>query len=156
MKRTSMSSLVLLAALFIGMLPSTLSAQEWSAEQREIWKNVEAYWAADAAGKTDDFLSYFHTDYSGWSLDRALPATKGVAAKFITHGHGKTKTLLHDLQPVAIKIHGNIAVVHYYWTVISKTDDKEKETSGRWTDVLMKQGTKWVLVADHGGTPPKN
>jgi ketosteroid isomerase-like protein len=97
-----------------------------------------------------------HGDYAGWSIDSPLPSTKETAAKFLTHGHSTSKTLVHHIQPVAIKIHGNIAIVHYYWTRISKSGDKEKETAGRWTDVLMKQNDKWVLIADHGGTPPKS
>jgi hypothetical protein len=26
---------------------------------------------------------------------------------------------------------------------------------GRWTDILMKQGDKWVMIGDHGGRTSK-
>lgn len=39
-------------------------------------------------------------------------------------------------------------------TAGTKTGDKEKGVGGRWTDVLKKQGDKWVLIADHGGATP--
>ncbi len=100
-------------------------------------------------------MEYFHPDYVGWSNRNALPGNKATAAKFISHYHKASKTLVHHVQPVGIKIHGNIAIVHYHWTQISKTADKEDESSGRWTDVLMKQGEKWVLIGDHGGPDPK-
>lgn len=27
-----------------------------------------------------------------------------------------------------------------------------KLESGRWTDILLKQGNKWVITGDHGGS----
>lgn len=155
MTKSSARWLLTLAALVgLALVPSRVSAQEWSAAQKEVWKNVEAYWALDAAGNTAGFLEYFHADYSGWSVDNALPADKATAQRFLAHSHQTAKTLLHHVQPVAIKIHGDIAIVHYYWTSITQRGDKEKSQSGRWTDVLRKQGDKWVLIADHGGASP--
>ena len=133
-----------------------LFAQEWSASQKEVWKNVEAYWAADAAGNTEAFLSYFHTDYMGWDTNRAVPGGKDAARKFITYYHKASKTLVYDLQPVAIKIHGNVAFAHYHYVQVTKdAAGKEKENSGRWTDIMTKQGDKWVLIGDHGGRTSK-
>jgi ketosteroid isomerase-like protein len=152
------SLLTLVALCALALLPARASAQEWSAAQKDVWKSVEAYWALDAAGNTAGFMEYFHADYSGWSVDNALPADKATVQRFIAHSHKTSKTLLHHIQPVAIKIHGDIAIVHYYWSEIARSEgDKEKARSGRWTDVLKKQGDRWVLVADHGGaTPGKN
>lgn len=147
-----LSVLLTALGLFVA-LPATASAQEWSAAQKEVWKNVEAYWALDAAGKTDDFLAYFSSDYVGWNWRSALPGDKETVRKFVSHDHQVTKTLVYHIQPVAIKIHDNIAFVHYYWTQISQSaGDKEKYSNGRWTDILMKQGDKWVLIGDNGGT----
>ncbi len=81
-----------------------------------------------------------------------MPSGKAASAKFITHAHKTTKTLVYDLQPVTIKIHGNVAFVHYYYQNVTKdAEGKQKENSGRWTDILMKQGDKWVLIGDNGG-----
>ena len=147
--RLCMSCLLLLGS-------TTLFAQEWSAAQKDVWKNVEAYWALDAAGNTEGFLTYFHADYAGWSITNAMPSSKEAAKKFITHGHKTSKTLVHDLQPVSIKIHGNVAFVHYHYVQIAKNSEgKDKESSGRWTDILMKQGDKWVLIGDNGGRTSK-
>ena len=160
MKTPTRMVFVLLAALawHVG-ITAPASAQEWSAAQKEVWKNVEAYWAADAAGNTEEFLTYFHADYSGWSLQNPLPGGKERARKFLVHGHKTEKTLLHDIQPVAIKIHGNVAIAQYYWKQIYQAvgnDQPMKEASGRWTDILMKQGDRWVLIADDGGKTSKD
>jgi ketosteroid isomerase-like protein len=145
---------LLLAALCL-ITPSFVSAQEWSTAQKDVWKSVEAYWALDAAGDTSGFLEYFDADYSGWSVYSPLPSDKATAKKFITFEHKNSKTLVANIQPVAIKIHGDIAIVHYYFTQVSKADgEKQKRNNGRWTDILQKKGDKWVLIADHGGSVP--
>ena len=58
--------------------------------------------------------------------------------------------------PTDIKIHDNIAVVHYYYSTLEK-DPKggEKRSNGRKTDVLIKQANKWIIIADHGGNTHK-
>jgi ketosteroid isomerase-like protein len=84
-----------------------------------------------------------------------LPGSKERAVKFITHGHKSSKTLVYDLQPVTMRAHGNIAYVNYLWTrIIKDPEGKEKRESGRWTDILIKDGSKWVMIADHGGEMP--
>ena len=144
------------AASLMMFAANPLLAQEWSAPQKEVWKNVEAYWALDAAGNTEGFLAYFHADYMGWSNNRAVPSGKDAARKFIAYGHKTSKTQVYDVQPVAIKIHGNVAFADYHWVQITKDEaGKEKESSGRWTDILMKQGDKWVMIGDHGGRTSK-
>lgn len=115
-------------------------------------KNVETYWALDAAGDTAGFLAYFHADYKGWNYYNPLPGSKERATKFATHGHKTSKTLVYDLQPVTVRVYGDTAYVHNFWTRIGKdAEQKEKRESGRWTDILKKQAGKWVIVADHGG-----
>jgi len=132
-------------------------AQQWSDSQKEVWKNVETYWDLAAKGDTEGLLTYFHSDFSGWVNSAHLPHDKATREKFIRFYNPKTKTLLHDIKPLAIKIHGNIAIVHYSYTDVSKYgEEKEKSEQGRWTDILMKQGDKWVMIADHGGSTSAN
>ena len=57
------------------------------------------------------------------------------------------------LRPIDIKVHGDFAVVHYFYVeVLVDADGEETTEKGRWTDVLMKQNGKWVWIADHGGS----
>ena len=145
--------LVVLAVLCFAMLPSTvLFAQEWSAAQEEVWENVEAYWVLSAEEDLEGFLSYFHTDYSGWFNQAPLPSSKSSARKWISHGMKTVDTLVYEINPVAIKIFGNVAVVHYYYIqAVKDAEGKQTTRSGRWTDILMKQDDRWVIIGDHGG-----
>lgn len=145
--------LVVLAVLCFTMLPSTvLFAQEWSAAQEEVWENVEAYWVLSTEEDLEGFLSYFHADYSGWFNLAALPSSKCSIRKWISHGMKTEDTLVYEINPVAIKIFGNVAVVHYYFTeAVKDAEGKQTTRSGRWTDILMKQDDRWVMIGDHGG-----
>jgi ketosteroid isomerase-like protein len=148
-------TLVMLAVLVL-LVSTNLFAQEWSAAQKEVWKNVEAYWGLYAQGNLEGFLGYVHTDYLGWSNNAALLGDKLSNRKWVDHDMKTTKTLVYDVKPVGINIQGNVAIVHYYYSQIVKDiDGKEKGSSGRWTDILMKQGDKWVMIGDHGGQTSK-
>jgi ketosteroid isomerase-like protein len=139
------------------LVPLNAVAQEWSAAQKDVWASVEAYWALDAQGKTKEFMEYFDADYAGWHVRNPLPSTKASSTKFISYGHKTSKTLVYDIQPVAIKVHGQFAFVHYYYNqMVKNAEGKDEPNGGRWTDILMKQGDKWVLIGDSGGTISKN
>ena len=146
--------ITLCLTLFISV---QLSAQEWSDKQKEVWKNVEAREDLAIKRNVEGFLSYFHSDFSGWSINDALPRNKEQVRKRVTHRFPTRTTLLSDRQPVAIKIHGNVAIVHYYFSRVYKdVEGKERNSTGRWTDILMKQGDKWVLIGDSGGRASTN
>ena len=150
MRNGTIVGLTLCFSLMAG--PAAL-AQEWSQAQTEVWKNVEAYWARDAAGDTDGFLSYVHDRYIGWDLNEPITSNKSRFRKFIAHSHATEKTVLYDIQPLAINVFNDMAVVYYHYTFIAKNaDGKEDDRSGRWADILMKQDSKWVLVDDDGGS----
>ena len=150
MTKTSIAAYLTLWCGLIATQPT--QAQEWSPAQQDVWKNVEAYWARDSAGDLDGFLSYFHENYIGWDLTEPASTNKARLRKFLEYGYKTEKTVLYDIQPVAINVIGNVAVVHYYYTAITKAaDGKESDRAGRWADVLMKQGDKWVIIGDHGG-----
>ena len=131
---------------------SSLFAQEWSAAQKEVWKNVETYWSLFAKGDYDGFQSYIHPDYRGWSNSSVLPTTKESHGKFLAFTMKNSKILVYDITPVAIQVYGNFAFVDYYFKMIEKENEgKTSSSSGRWTDILLKQDDKWLMIGDHGG-----
>src|SRR5580698_5823553 len=130
------------------------SAQEFSSAQKEVWRNVETYLELDRKQDLEGFMSYFHEGYRGWPAGSPLPIDKAAAQDLISHDMAITRVLVQRAQPVAIEIHGDVAFVDYYLSqVIKDTDGKEKTLSERWTDILMKQGGRWLIVGDHGSEP---
>lgn len=142
----------LMMCLCAVLLSTSAFAGEWSAEQKEVWKNVETYWDILAKGDAEGFMGYVHSDYRGWGYATGAPMSKAAIAKFIAH-EAKTETILvTDLQPLTIYVRGDFAFVHYYYSeIVKNAEGKQESRSGRWTDILTKQGDKWVLIGDHGG-----
>jgi ketosteroid isomerase-like protein len=134
-----------------------LFAQEWSAAQKEVWQVEETLWKLSASGDVEGFLSYSHPDYVGWINVSPFPQNKERASKFISYGFKTNKIQVYDISPLSIKLYGNVAIVHYYYCETYKDfEGKEKNEIGRWTDVFMKQGDKWLLIGDHGGPTSSN
>jgi ketosteroid isomerase-like protein len=137
---------------FLIALHTVAFAQEFSSAQKEVWRNVQTYLELERKQDLEGFMSYFHERYRGWPSGSALPIDKASARELISHDMATTKVLVERAQPVAIEIHGNVAFVDYYLSqVIKDADGKEKTETERWTDILMKEGDKWLMVGDHGG-----
>jgi ketosteroid isomerase-like protein len=131
---------------------TALNAQEWNDTQKEVWKNVEAYWAIMAQKDIEGFLNSMHDDYLGWGLNESLPSNKKDTRKWVDYLWQKYSIAIYEIKPVGILVNGNVAIVHYYYTLLRKdAEGKEKEFKGRWTDILLKQDDKWLLFADSGG-----
>ena len=147
-----MKNKITLLILFFGLGITTVFAQDWTPAQKEVWKNVNDYWAVMAKGDVAGFMEYFHQDYVGWDNDSRLPSSKEETKKWVVYGYKDVKVPVYEIKPLTIKIYGEVAFVHYYYSMAKETQDgKKKMESGRWTDILLKQGNKWVLIGDHGG-----
>jgi ketosteroid isomerase-like protein len=145
-------SLLITVLLITGFGFSSLKAQEWSAAQKEVWKNVNDYWALMAKGDLNGFYEYFHTDYIGWDNGAALPSNKEESKKMFSFFMAGVKIPFYEIKPVAIKVYGDFAFADYIYTMfMDMPDGKKKTEKGNWTDILMKQGNKWVMIGDHGG-----
>ncbi|UCH65411.1 MAG: nuclear transport factor 2 family protein [Ignavibacterium sp.] len=142
----------LLFVLFLFLLLTGLSsAQEWTAEQKEVWAGVQKYWEIDESDRLA-FLEYFDDSYLGWSYDTEAPGTRDDVVKSFTYWSKKGKPQFNNLTPARIWVNGNFAFVHYYYTqVVERADGTPRQEKGRWTDILMKKGGKWMIVGDHGG-----
>ena len=56
--------------------------------------------------------------------------------------------LFYDLQLTGVAVQGNTAVVNYYFTNERKdAEGKIKKYSGRLTDILIKENSKWKYLA---------
>ncbi|RPI70402.1 MAG: nuclear transport factor 2 family protein [Ignavibacteriales bacterium] len=145
-----MKQLVVVVVLFLVCAGSSI-AQEWSSQQKEVWAGVEKYWEVNQNNPMD-FLQYFDESYLGWGYENEHPSTKNDAAKSFGYWTKKGKEQYHVLTPSKIWVNGNFAFVHYYYTQVMENSNGQPRTErGRWTDILMKKGDKWMLVGDHGG-----
>ncbi len=152
MRRSAILTLAISA-----ICPLVVHGQQWSPAEQEVWDSVESYWQCFANGDAECFLAYLHDDFSGWTNTHALPRDKEDMSQYLPLGFEVSETLLHDVDPVAVKVHGDVAIVHYYYSRTFADGSGTRHTdTGRWTDILLKQGDRWVMVADHGGSEGGN
>jgi hypothetical protein len=135
---------------------ATASAQTWNAEQQEIWKVEELQWKLSAA-KDDSWIEKMvHPNLSYWENDKGAPQTRASLQRWSRYQNESGTVLVQELFPSAITVTGNIAVVQYRYLMARENYKKERETiSGRYTDVLLKDGGKWLFIGWSGGDDPK-
>ena len=147
---------VTLVSILFFFVALNLSAQQWTDEQKEVWKGVETYNAVISSENPADILNYFDDSFYGWSYDSETPHTKADVQKSIKYWITKGKVVTYTITPARIWVNGNFAYAHYYYSQVSEGKDGipivEK---GRYTDILMKKEGKWVMVGDHGGQTSK-
>ena len=152
MKHSIMKLIVPAVIVFTLAASAPLAAQQWSDAQKEVWKAIETDWALAADQNLEGHLNNLHPDFLGWEYDQSLPRNKASRSKWAAHSYKTTTPIIHDIKPVGIKIHGNVAFAHYYYaTVYKDADDKQKTERGRYTDILIKEGDRWLFIGWHGG-----
>lgn len=141
-----LTALVLLVALFVP--PAT--GQEWSSDQQEVWKAVMATWGLDP--QVDWCAEACHPNVLAWGVGYPAPRDKDQIHAWWKRDSESSTTLEAQVTPVGIVVQGGTAVAHYYYTTLSESQDGKRKTEhGRYTDVLVKEGGKWLYIAWNGG-----
>ena len=160
MTGTSKQFLGLLFATSLLLPVSEASAQSWSDTQKEVWKTVVSQWEAAKAQEKDKEPSwpdtYLHDSFLGWGDENPMPRDKSSTKRWEKYTSANSKTLEQELNPVGIVVEGSVAVVHYYYSVATENRKGERETAhGRFTDILVKDGQRWLFLAWRGGLDPR-
>jgi ketosteroid isomerase-like protein len=143
---------ILLGSIVLITFTQNISAQQWSAEQQEVWKTIEEHWALNEKGDLNGYLSQFDESYLGWNYSSEVPRDFGTITKRVKYFFQNRKILFYTIVPARIWVKDDFAFAHYYYTTISKDNAGVMTTdSGRWTDIFMKKGNKWLCIGDHGG-----
>lgn len=136
-------------------LAGVVQAQQWSKEQQEVWAVEQKQWAMGASKDLSWVDAMTHDNLSYWSDDRHAPQDKASLSRWAKYDSQNATVLEQEIQPHAITITGNVAVVQYSYAVASEdVDKKRKMTQGRYTDVLVKEGGNWRFLAWSGGDYP--
>ena len=138
-----------------GSLPPSASKQEMSALQTEVWLTVEAYTEASHQRNLEKYLSFWHPDFLGWHNGDKKPTDYQMRANGLQRYFDSTKSLEYELEPLGIQIIADdkAAIVHYKLrnTLESKATGNKDAGVAYWTDYLVKENDRWLLISDHGG-----
>ena len=152
MNATRSTQVVLTALVLTLFFAQPSIAQTWTPQQQEVWKAVGTLWKAGTSGDVDGYYALVSDDYRGWSDSMRFPTDKASHRPWSDHWHSGNRTVLYDMFPLAIDIHGDVAVVFFSFTVLTEDKDGKQTTKrGRWTDIYRKTGKRWLVIADAGG-----
>jgi hypothetical protein len=136
----------------IVLLASTpVFAKEWSAEQKEVVDWFNKYTEVSIEESPKEILSYFHAKFSGWDYSQttqAAPFDKTFIQNFLDKFYKNNKMISFEVEPLEIKVEGNIAIIHVnYKEKFKDADGNEISMSGPWTSALIKQDGKWSFLS---------
>ncbi|MET0619049.1 MAG: nuclear transport factor 2 family protein [Thermoanaerobaculia bacterium] len=153
-RRLFLPGFVLLVSVIVA---PAASAQTWTPEQQEIWKVEELQWKMSMEKDATWIDKMVHPNISVWEVDRPMPQNKASLTRWNKYTSSNSTILEQEIFPISISITGNVAVVQYTYLTARENYKKERETvSGRWTDILIKEGGRWMFIAWAGGDDPES
>ena len=147
--------LALVCLALVAVAPA-VPAQTWSKDQQEIWKLEEQQWKLSAAKDSSWIESMVHPNLNFWASNAPAPQTKASLLLWDRYNNSSSTVLQQELFPISITITGSIAVVQYRYLIARENYKKDQEmVTGRYTDVLVKEGGRWLFITWAGGDDPK-
>jgi hypothetical protein len=118
-------------------------------EELALWRQARDLWALSAAKDVERIRQAMHPSYMGWDMTAALPHDRDAAVRSVS---GDAPQLVqYDLEPLSVRVYdGCTGVVHYRYEATVAKDGERVQVSGRWTEVYVKQGARWLMVAVSG------
>ncbi len=137
----------------IAMMTTTVLAQEWTKEQKEVWQVVENSWSNWKVGTIEAATAYLHPQFQGWSDESPLPMDKEAVIKWFQSMKDILQLRDYMINPARIVVVGNAAVVHYYFgftfTYTIGEEKKRVEQQGKYVEFYVKEGGKWLCLGDY-------
>jgi len=150
MKFRELLKLVLTSLVLLSF--TSAFAQGSADDQADVWSAIEAEWNANEKGDKkwpDRLLS---DDFSGWGKNSPAPRSKASTKMWNRFNEQIGKMVAHELYPLSIVVHDDVAVAHYLYSSAFESKDGDIEMSnGRYTDVLVRTDDGWKFLTWHGG-----
>ena len=131
---------------------STSHAQEWTGDQKEVWKVVEDGWTAWQQGDLESAKTGLHEKFNGWNSKYPLPVGKAKILKYYAMMKESMDLQHYDIEPARIIVTDNAAVVFYYfefYAIYTIGEKKiEENVKGKNAEFYVKEKGKWLLLGD--------
>ena len=142
--------LILMTSIIAGI--ATAWGQEETDDPADVWAIVEQQWDADEKGDKKWIDRMLTEDFSGWPNNAPAPRTRQSTRMWDRVGEQMGQSIAHELYPLSIVVHDDIAIAHYLYTSAFQDKDGKIETNnGRYTDILVRTENGWKFIAWHGG-----
>ena len=145
----------LLKLLVTGVLLFAITfahAQDSADDRADVWSLIEQEWDADERGDKNWPDRLLTDDFAAWGKESPAPRDKASTKMWDRFNDQIGKMVAHELYPLAIIVHDDVAVAHYLYSSAFKSKDGEIEmNNGRYTDVLVRTDDGWKFLTWHGG-----
>jgi ketosteroid isomerase-like protein len=146
----SYKSWILILSL-LAALPASLAAQEKS--DAATIRALEMKWTDSYKQRSIDILSSLLAEDFSITVEDGSTYSK---AGYISHSADtSTQVEVAELSDLKVRIHGDTAIVTGAYHERGTSGGKRYEYHDRLTDVWMKSGGKWQVVASHYSVPYK-
>jgi ketosteroid isomerase-like protein len=139
--------------LLVLMIPLSSQAQEWTAEQLEVWSRLLQCYENINSHDIVTRLSCHHKDYSGWWGEDPVPThgSEELVKHYVENVKANMMEFYYEHIPLDIMIYGDVAILHYMLKTVTAQKDKDDKTTWiKWTDIMLKENGQWNWIADHG------
>ncbi len=138
--------------LFAFLSGTSISAQEWTKDQLEVWNVSQAMWEKWKAKDMEGAFANIHDNYQGWNNEVPMPMSKKKWMEQMKPYMDMMSDLSYSNEPARIVVVGDAAIIHYYFSysfMITK-DDKQKWISnqGKYTEFYVKDKGQWMMIGD--------
>ncbi|MGH8221513.1 MAG: YybH family protein [Woeseiaceae bacterium] len=149
---TTSAKLGLYAVMSLSWAAGNAIAQDAPSDQSAVWSVIEEQWERNESGDTKWIDEMLTADFAGWPNEAPAPQSRASIRMWDALSSKQTEGLEHELYPLSIVVHGDMAIAHYLYT--NATRDKKGEVevrNGRYTDVLVRDDDIWKFISWHGG-----
>ena len=137
------------------VLALPVQAQQWSAEQTEIWNTVSKQWELEMA-EDKAWIDMLHAAFQSWPNESLMPLGKADTVRFHAADAGQFKIVVQHIAPVGIVVVGDTALAHYnHMTTVEYQDGERESFDGRFTDILIRSGNGWQFIGWVGEEEPE-
>jgi ketosteroid isomerase-like protein len=146
--RSAATWLLLCCVSSVGQPPT-----QWSRDEESVWGLEQAYWRYCKGMDLDKYLTLWHASVVGWPSTYSAPAGKNHISDWLTDRAKNDLTMKsYDLEPLAIKVTDNVAVVHYRvkYSWVNK-EGKETPVRSRITHTWIKSPDGWQIIGGMSG-----
>lgn len=144
-----------LVFLILLLFVSQVGAQQWNEEEQAVLDTIRLCWDvwAEAVAKKDFDIWVekcpMEENYSMWWTNLAMPATLETDQKNADMFIALEERWL-AIQPVAVKVHGDTALVQFYGLWQPKLDGRRVTTEYKRTEVFIKRDGQWRFIGGQG------
>lgn len=149
-----MSSRARTGALLMGafLLAFGGANAQTTSDDSAVWAVIERAWQAEQRGDTKWIDELLAADFVGWANDSPAPRDRRSTRLWNDFSSKQVEVLEHELYPLAIVVHGDMAVAHYLFSSATRSKGEDIRVSeGRYTDVLVRVDGQWKFISWHGG-----